>query len=70
MASQDDIQRAMVEGFTFKGSSSKPVTTDKVKTKAKKKAYVTGAHGSGSAKMKADIRARRAARPSQRKGKA
>ena len=60
----------MVEGFTFKsGGSGSSRNADKVKTKAKKKAYITGSHGSGSAKMKADIRARRAARPSQRKQK-
>ncbi len=35
---------------------------EKVKTKAKKKKYITGAHGSGSAKMKARIRERRANR--------
>lgn len=67
MASNEDLQRAMVEGFTFKGNGGGSASTgNKVKTKAKKKQYVTGAHGSGSAKKKADIRARRAARPSQR----
>lgn len=35
---------------------------DKVKTKAKKKAYITGAHGSGSAKQKAKYRQQRANR--------
>ena len=35
---------------------------EKVKTKAKKKSYITGLHGSGSAKMKADIRKKRANR--------
>ena len=34
----------------------------KVKTKAKKKAYITGAHGSGSAKQKAKYRQQRANR--------
>ncbi|MBQ0061452.1 MAG: hypothetical protein MJZ69_06950 [Bacteroidaceae bacterium] len=65
MASVEDIQKAMVEGFTFKGGGggSAKSGADKVKTKAKKKAYITGAHGSGSAKKKADIRAKRAARP-------
>jgi len=33
-----------------------------VKTKAKKKKYITGAHGSGSAKQKAKYRQRRANR--------
>ena len=35
---------------------------EKVKTKAKKKTYITGLHGSGAAKKKADIRKRRANR--------
>ena len=35
---------------------------EKVKTKAKKKTYITGLHGSGSAKMKAEYRRRRATR--------
>jgi hypothetical protein len=33
-----------------------------VKTKAKKKKYITGAHGSGSAKQKAKYRQQRANR--------
>jgi hypothetical protein len=33
-----------------------------VKTKAKKKKYITGAHGSGSAKQKAKYREQRANR--------
>lgn len=50
-------------GIVFRGASKKaPSGTPKVKTKAKKKAYITGAHGSGSAKMKADIRRKRANR--------
>jgi len=40
-----------------------------VKTKAKKKKYITGAHGSGSAKQKAKYRQQRANRASQRKKK-
>ena len=43
----------------FAGSGQKE---DKVKTKAKKKTYITGLHGSGAAKMKADIRKKRANR--------
>lgn len=34
----------------------------KVKTKAKKKQYITGAHGSGSARQKAKYREQRANR--------
>ena len=35
---------------------------NKVKTKAKKKQYITGAHGSGSARQKAKYREQRANR--------
>lgn len=58
-----DIEKAITEGIVFKGS--KPAIGKKeakVKTKAKKKTYITGLHGSGAAKMKADIRKRRAER--------
>ena len=60
----DDIDQVILNGVTFKGSSggAKRSTTDKVKTKAKKKGYITGAHGSASAKKKADIRRARANR--------
>lgn len=50
-------------GIVFREAAKKTRTNEpKVKTKAKKKAYITGAHGSGSAKMKADIRRKRANR--------
>ena len=56
-------------GLVFRrGGGNKSADDDKVKTKAKKKTYITGAHNSASAKMKAEIRKRRANRPSQRKG--
>lgn len=54
-------------GIVFKKSSSGNKESDKVKTKAKKKKYITGAHGSGSAKQKAKYREQRANRKSQRK---
>lgn len=62
-ASDDEITQAMMSGITFKRAKSKkdPVE-NKVKTKAKKKTYITGLHGSGSAKKKAEIRQRRANR--------
>ena len=63
MATEDEI----VSGVVFKSWKGKTEPTG-VKTKAKKKGYVTGQHGSSSAKKKADIRKRRANRPSQRKG--
>lgn len=58
-----DIDKILTEGIVFKGAklSSGP-KEDKVKTKAKKKTYITGLHGSGAAKMKADIRRKRANR--------
>lgn len=52
-------------GISFKGASKSPKNDQKVKTKAKKKSYVTGQHFSDSAKKKAEIRQRRANRPSQ-----
>ena len=59
----DDIDAVILGGITFKGGKGNKKTEDpKVKTKAKKKQYITGAHGSGSAKMKADIRRKRANR--------
>ena len=41
------IEEAMMGGIVFKG---------------KKKTYITGLHGSGAAKMKAEIRKKRASR--------
>ena len=62
-----DIEKMMTEGVVFKKARTpKPGQEDKVKTKAKKKTYITGLHGSGAAKMKAEIRRKRANR---RKGK-
>ena len=62
-ASDDEITQAMMSGITLKGAKLKKATTEtKVKTKAKKKTYITGLHGSGSAKKKAEIRQRRANR--------
>ena len=56
------IQDAILGGIVFKGKKDRPKEENKVKTKAKKKTYITGQHGSGSAKMKAEIRCRRANR--------
>ena len=57
----DDIDKVITGGIVFSGGAKKTSgnSKNKVKTKAKKKAYITGAHGSGSAKMKAEIRRRR-----------
>lgn len=67
----DDFENILINGITFgKGSSGpKKEDSDKVKTKAKKKKYITGAHGSGSAKQKAKYREQRANRKSQQRKK-
>lgn len=61
-ASDEEITQAMTVGISFKKSKLKKPTEQKLKTKAKKKTYITGLHGSGAAKKKADIRQRRANR--------
>lgn len=61
----DDIDKVITGGIVFSGGAKKQSAGNgqqKVKTKAKKKAYITGAHGSGAAKMKAEIRRKRANR--------
>ena len=56
-------EKILTEGIVFKGAKSPaPKKEEKVKTKAKKKTYITGLHNSGAAKMKAEIRRRRANR--------
>lgn len=52
----------MMGGIVFKGKKEKSKGEAKVKTKAKKKTYITGLHNSGAAKMKAEIRRKRANR--------
>lgn len=63
-AGTEEIARAMTGGIVFKGTKLKAPdkNADRTKTKAKKKGYITGSHGSGAAKKKADIRTRRANR--------
>jgi hypothetical protein len=58
-----DIEHIIENGKVFRKSSGGENTDNgKVKTKAKKTTYIKGAHGSGSAKMKAEYRRRRANR--------
>ncbi len=58
-----DIEKILTQGVVFKkGAPSGGQKEEKIKTKAKKKTYITGLHGSGAAKMKADIRKKRANR--------
>ena len=59
----DDFDNILVNGINFgRGGDRKDPNADKVKTKAKKKKYITGAHGSGSARQKAKYREQRANR--------
>lgn len=65
-----EIDEIIETGIVFKGAQKSNNTGDgKVKTKAKKKKYITGAHGSGSARQKAKYREQRANRKSQRRKK-
>ena len=58
----DDFQYILENGINFGRGGDKPKDNGKVKTKAKKKQYITGAHGSGSARQKAKYREQRANR--------
>ncbi|MDD6552392.1 MAG: hypothetical protein PUF37_02235 [Prevotellaceae bacterium] len=60
-----DIEEIIENGMVFKGAPKGGPKEDKVKTKARKKKYITGAHGSGSARQKAKYREQRANRKSQ-----
>ena len=62
MSKEDDFQLILENGINFGRGGGQKQTDDKVKTKAKKKKYVTGAHGSGSARQKAKYREQRANR--------
>ena len=55
----DDFQSILENGINF-GRGGEKKADNKVKTKAKKKKYITGAHGSGSAMQKAKYREQRA----------
>jgi len=58
----DDFQHILENGINFGRGGDKPKADAKVKTKARKKQYITGAHGSGSARQKAKYREQRANR--------
>ena len=58
----DDFQKILENGINFGRGGDKPKDDGKVKTKAKKKQYITGAHGSGSARQTAKYREQRANR--------
>ena len=54
------LAQLLSEAHTIRNQTA--MTYTRGKTKAKKKSYITGMHGSGSAKMKAEIRRKRANR--------
>ena len=58
----DDFDLILLNGINFGRGGERPKDDGKVKTKAKKKKYITGAHGSGSAMQKAKYREQRANR--------
>ncbi|MBQ7471451.1 MAG: hypothetical protein IJS97_03395 [Prevotella sp.] len=58
----EDFESILENGISFGRGGAKKKDDNKVKTKAKKKAYITGAHGSGSARQKAKYREQRANR--------
>jgi hypothetical protein len=62
MGKEDDFQSILENGISFGRGGGPRKEEDKVKTKAKKKKYITGAHGSGSARQKAKYREQRANR--------
>ena len=57
-----NIDEIIETGLVFRAAPKAQSDNNKVKTKAKKKKYITGAHGSGSAKQKAKYREQRAKR--------
>jgi hypothetical protein len=63
VSKEDDFQSILENGISFgRGGERRDPNDGKVKTKAKKKKYITGAHGSGSARQKAKYREQRANR--------
>lgn len=61
-----DFEEILINGINFGKPYEQKADDGKVKTKAKKKKYITGAHGSGSARQKAKYRQQRANRKSQK----
>ena len=64
MSKGDDIDAIIQGGIVWGrgGGGDSNENSGKVRTKAKKKGYITGAHGSGSARQKAKYREQRAKR--------
>lgn len=66
-ASDEEIRQAMTTGIAFhSGKKADHTGGNKQRTKAKKKKYITGAHGSDSARMKANMRHRKNNRNKQK----
>ncbi|CCY15382.1 uncharacterized protein BN773_01350 [Prevotella sp. CAG:755] len=61
-APKEEVIKAITEGIVFRRAPRQTEEKTGVKTKAKKKSYISGQHGSGAAKKKAEIRQRRANR--------
>ena len=66
MASDNEIMYAIMNGINFGGSKKSDDGKSTIKTKARKEAYHTGSHNSGSAKHKAEIRKRVKQRSTQK----
>ena len=58
----DDFDLILQNGINFGRGGERPKDDGKLKTKAMKKKYITGAHGAGSAMQKAKYREQRANR--------
>ena len=58
----ENVNNKVSNNVNVKGKKDKPKGEEKVKTKAKKATYIRGQHGSGAAKMKPEIRRKRANR--------
>lgn len=67
MADTKEIRYAIMNGISFGSAKKENDDKEKVRTKARKKSYHTGAHGSASARHKAEIRQRVKKRQSQKK---
>ena len=67
MADAKEIRYAIMNGISFGSAKKDSDDNDKVRTKARKKSYHTGTHGSASARHKAEIRQRVKKRKSQKK---
>lgn len=70
MSDNNDIDKAISEGIIFHGAPKESHADDseKIKTKARKKAYITATHRTGAAKMRKEKREKRKRRNNRRGG--